>query len=369
MKRWIRWSVLGIAIVLALGAGYLVWQRGQPVSEAAATEEATSQPSVADGHVASVRTAPITRGTIHQTLTAYGTVIAQPGAVRVISVPFECRVAHVLAASGQPVSAGTALVEVEASPDTQLQWEEAGNAVDAAVKQLQQARQRFDQHLATNQELLQAQQEAASAQLKLKSLTKRGIGSPRRLSAESAGIISKMDVQEGQIVPAGGALVELAADKQIEVKLGIEPEEAGRLKMGQPVSLFVAEKGSSAPITGKLRMVTQRVNAETRLVDAFVSLPAHTGLLLDQYVRGQLIIAAQEALIVPRQAVLPNDDGGYTLFTVDQDHALKHAVTLGLQNDKAVAVSGEHVKENQRAVIAGNYELENGMAVTEEAAR
>jgi RND family efflux transporter MFP subunit len=368
MKCWIRRGVWVVVPLLALGTGYVVMTGGQRGSEAAA-EEATSQPAAAEGPVAPVRTTPIVRGTIHQTLTAYGTVIAQPGAVRVVSVPFECRVAHVLVASGQQVSAGTTLVEVEASPDTQLQWEEVSHAVEAADKQLQQARQRFDQHLATNQELLQVQQEVASAQLKLKSLTKRGIGSPRRLLAELAGIVSTMDVREGQIVPAGGALVELAVDKQIEVKLGIEPEEVGRLKVGQPVSLIIAEDGSSVPIVGRLRMITQRVNAETRLVDAFVSLPAHTGLLLDQYVRGQLIIAAQEALIVPRQAVLPDDDGGYTLFTVDQDHALKHAVTLGLQNDKAVAVSGEHVKENQRAVIAGNYELENGMAVTEETAR
>ena len=369
MKRWIGHSLLIVAVFAAWCAGYFWRQDGGSASRAApATEETESQPAAADHPVVSVRTVAIAQGTIHQTLTAYGTVISQPGEVRVVSVPFECRVVHVSAVAGQPVSAGAALVEAEASPDTQLQWEEVHHGVAAASKQFQQVKQRFDQRLATNQELFQAQQDLQSARIKLANLEKRGIASPPHLTADLAGVVSKVDVQEGQIVPAGGPLVELAADKRIEVKLGIELEDVAHLQVGQPVSLFAADRGSSDAMTGQLRLVTQRVNPDTRLVDAFVSLPPDASLLLDQYVRGQLAIAAEHSLVVPREAVLP-EDGGYTLYTIEHDHAAKHTVDLGLQNAKMAAVRGDDLKEGQRAVVVGNYELENGMAVTEEAGR
>jgi RND family efflux transporter MFP subunit len=367
MKRRIGYGLLFIAVLAALSAGLYWRQAGQPASrQVLATEEDDNPPAAANHPVVSVRTVSITQGTLHQTLTAYGTVISQPGEVRVVSVPFECRVVHVSAVAGQPVSSGAALVEVEASPDTQLQWEEAQQGVAAASKQFQQVKQRFDQRLATNQELFQARQDLQAAQIRLANLKKRGVASPPHPVADLAGVVSRVHVQEGQIVPAGGPLVELSADKRIEVRLGIEPEDVPDLKVGQPVSLDAADGGFPSTIIGHLRLVTRRVNPDTRLVDAFVSLPPDVGLLLDQYVRGQLTIAIEHALVVPREAVLPGD-GGYTLYTIEHDHAVRHTVVLGFQDAGSVAVHGEDLKVGQRVVVVGNYELENGMAVTEAA--
>jgi membrane fusion protein (multidrug efflux system) len=367
MKHRIARGLLIVVAATVLSAGYFWKQAGGLASRGAAvTEEADSQPAAADHPVVSVRTVAIAQGIIHQTLTAYGAVISQPGEVRVVTAPFECRVVHVSAVAGQPVSSGTALVEAEASPDSQLQWEEAQHGVDAASKQFQQVQQRFDQRLATNQELFQARQDLQAAQIRLANLKKRGVASPQHLVADLAGVVSRVHVQEGQIVPAGGPLVELAADKRIEVRLGIEPEDVADLKVDQPVALFTADGGSAAAITGHLRLLTRRVNPDTRLIDAFVSLPPDAGLLLGQYVRGQLAVAAEHALVVPRRAVLPGD-GGYTLYTVEHEHAVKHTVALGFQDAGRVAVHGGGLKEGQRAVVVGNYELENGMAVSEAA--
>jgi len=263
---------------------------------------------------------------------------------------------HVLAVAGQPVSAGVSLAEVEPSPDTTLQWEEAKHGVEAASEQLRQVQQRFDQRLATKQEQFQARQNLQSAQITLANLEKRGVASRRSLVADLAGIVSKVDVQEGQIVGAGAPLVELAVENRFEVKLGIEPEEVAFLKVDQPVSLFVSDRGSPAAINGKLRLITRRVNPDTRLVDVFVSLPPDAGLLLDQYVRGQLVIASEHTLVVPRAAVIP-DEGGYALYTIDHGRAVKHTVVLGFQNAGMASVRGDTLREGQRVVVVGNYQL------------
>ena len=42
-------------------------------------------------------------------------------------------------------------------------------------------------------------------------------------------------------------------------------------------------------------------------------------------------------------------------------------MALGFQNAGLVSVHGHDLKQGQRVVVVGNYELENGMAVTEAA--
>jgi membrane fusion protein, multidrug efflux system len=70
--------------------------------------------------------------------------------------------------------------------------------------------------------------------------------------------------------------------------------------------------------------------------------------------------------VVPREAVLA-DEGGYALYTIEHDRAVRHTVALGFQNAGRVAVHGHDLEEGQRVVVVGNYELENGMAVSEAA--
>ncbi len=355
-----------ILVGVATGAGLVGYWLGHR-SAAGHEEEATTQPSTQKSAIATVQTSPIKEGSITQTIKAYGSVIAQPGEVRIISVPFESRIGHVMVAAGQQVSAKQVLVELDASPDTQLQLQEARNAVSAAERDAQQTQMRFEQHLATNQELSVAQQTSQNAKLKLDSLEKRGAGSVQKLISEGAGIVSKISVQEGQIVPAGGSLVEIAAEKRIEVKLGIEPGDARHLEPEQEVTLVAVDDKSAEAVKGHVRLVTQRVNPDTRTVDVFISIPADSALVLEGFVRAELGIETKKGLIVPRQAVLP-DDEKQVLYTVEEGKAVKHEVSIGLVNDKEIEVRGDGLKAGQQAVVLGNYELEDGMAVTVESA-
>src|SRR5262249_8659131 len=154
---------------------------------------------------AAVKIAPISRAIV-----AYGAVVAQPGNVRILSAAFEARVDNVLVAAGHPVGAGADVIEIEPSLDAVVGIAEAKNSLAAAQRDLKQTEQRFADHLATNSELSQAQQTLQSAQLKLDSLVQRGAGAgSQKLKSPVAGIISKIDVQDGQIVAAGAPLVEI----------------------------------------------------------------------------------------------------------------------------------------------------------------
>jgi len=361
MKNWLKWVLITLVIAGAAGGGYWLGHRGAAPG-ADKDDETTAVGKTEEKPVATVGVIPIKRAEISEPITTYGTVVAPASEVRVLSVPFEARVTKVFVTPGQTVAAGEPLVEVEASAATQLAVDEARNAVSAAERDLQLVKQRYDQKLATNSDLFSAQNALKSAQARLNSLQQSGAGGPRKLSADSTGIVSKVDVQVGQLIAIGNPLVEVAAQNRIEVKLSAEPQDIPFLKPGQTVQLRPVDQPNAEPVTGKIRLVGQRVDPTARLVDVMIALPADTKLLLDGLVTGQMSKVSAEGLVVPRDAVLPDHDG-YTLFTVKDNRAVKHKVQITVENDQEVEVTADDLHQGDLAVVQGNYELEDGMTV------
>ncbi|MGD0137781.1 MAG: efflux RND transporter periplasmic adaptor subunit [Tepidisphaeraceae bacterium] len=356
-------AVWNLFLVLALmaGAGVAGYFIGHRTVSPATSEQADSDDEVAP--TPTVQTAPILRGHVERNVTAYGVVAAQTGDIAVLSAAFESRIKKILVVPGQRLDADTPAIEIEPSPDTQLQMLQAKAAVESATKDLEQTRTRFGSQLATNQDLLQSEANMRLAQLKLDSMQSEGAGGAMKLKA--GGLVAKVDVQEGQVVPAGTPLVEVAGSGKLQVRLGLEPNDAAGIHAGDRVAL--RQLGSDGPgVEGKVQMVAQRIDPDTRLMDVFVALPPDAAMPLDAYVRGELTIAGADGLVVPRSAVLP-DDEGYSLFTVEQGKAVEHKVTISLQNDRSVQISGEGLSAGQMAVVLGNLELEDGMTVKTQA--
>lgn len=310
---------------------------------------------------ATVQTMKLEKASIAATVTAYGTVVAQPGELEGVSVQYESKVVRLLVSAGEPVKDEQPLIEIEPSPDTKLQLAQAESAAETTQLQLEQTQRRFDMKLAVNQDLQQAQQEARDAAATLTSLKARGAGERTILKADLTGLLASIDVRIGQIVPAGGPLLSLVPSKQIEILLGVEPADAGRLHEGQKVRISSVNQGGVEG-EGGIRLVTQRVNPETRLVDTFVNVPPDVPLLLDGYVRGEIPVEEKDAFVVPRDAVLPGEDGS-VLFTVSDGHAVAHKVVTGLETDTSTEVIGDTLHAGDEVVTVGNYQLEDGMAV------
>ena len=356
MKKfgWIKGLLVLAAITAAFG---LTW-RLRGCGAAAEDEAATAGP------VVRVKVAPLRRGRVEGSLTAFGTVLAAPDRVRIIVAPFPCRIRNLLVTTGQAVKAGTPVIEIEPSPDAQLELSQARQEAQAAGDEVKLVEQRLGMQLATRQDQSQAQQRLRAAQIHLQSLVSRGQPSPRTLVTEAGGVISRLDAQKGQIVPADQVLVEMIGSEQIEVRLGGEVEDQAYLHSGQTVDLLRVN-GPEQTFTGKVRLVTRQVNPETRLVDVFVQPAGEFPLLLNEYVQGKIVISSDESLVAPREAVLPGEGSSF-LFTVAGGVARKRQVTPGLAGEAGVQVTGEGLAEGQLVVVQGNSELEDGMSVVVE---
>jgi membrane fusion protein (multidrug efflux system) len=367
MKRLPPYTKVAFLVVLAV---ILYWWLSHDSSQNLVKRDLQERKS--NEPTAHIETVPIRKATITETITVYGATIPAPGALQTISVAFESRVLSVMVTDGQEVAEGEALLEIEPSPDTYLQLEQARNSLESTEESLQHLQRLFDLKLATNDQLTKAKESFRQAQLNLKSMKERGINGPRKLKTNVAGLIKKVNVQEGSIVPVGSTLVEIVAQNRLEVLLGVEPEDLEKLKLDQGVSLSRVNVPESSKVRGKIRKISSSVNPNTRLVDVFVTLPetlpSYTQFLLGEFIVGKISVASSTGLIVPRAAVVPEGDH-YQMFTVKNDRAVKHSVQIGLENGKEVEVIGPDIKPGEPVVILGNYELKNDMAVNVEASK
>ena len=349
-----------MVVVFALAGGY--WRFYDSAKEITEKDRPPLRPATTVEVVSSVKTTPIREGTIKEHIQVYGKIVPAPGATQTVSVPFESRVFRIMVSSGQEVMKGGKLLEIEPSPDTHLKFEQANNAYESAKQDLEHRRQLFNLKLATNKQVLDARQALNLARSDLESLKKRGVDGKRDIRADTEGLIRKVFIQEGAIVPAGSPLVEIISQNRLEARLGIEPENNRQVKPGQPVSLSRVEVPDAESFTGSVREVSRAVNPTTLLVDLFVSFPPTANILLGEVVLGKIIIASESGLIVPRNAVLHEGDQNI-LFTVKNDRAVKHRVKICLEDQKEIRITGTDLQPGEPVVVLGNYELTDGMAV------
>ncbi len=357
-----RAFLLAGLLIAALAAGFF-WGRSR-----GATPGAKEGSGEQDQVTATVQVAAMKKGVLESNISAFGSIVPAPGAAQTISVAYECRIASIVVSEGQIVAAGTPLLTVSDSPDALLALEQARIDGKAAETQLQQTRSRHGLKLADNGQLAQAEQAFDSAQARLKSLEARHLGGPQVLRAKAPGVVTRIPVQVGAVLPPGSSLVELADTQRLESRLGVEPRDAARLRQGGAVGLSLVDGRSVSTVQTRIRTISPAINPTTRLVDVFVSLPQGHPFLLGQYVHGRLPGAAQEGLIVPYSAVLP-DEGRYVLFTVRSGHAVRHEVQVLVQDGDRVQVAGPELDGAEPVVIEGNYELQDGMAVLVEPSR
>jgi RND family efflux transporter MFP subunit len=345
-------KILLVLVLLGLAAGAWFWLR--PHAAAAAPE--------ADKPTAQVQVAPLQIQPISELVPAFGLIEPSPAGARILTVAYDAVVRRVLVSPGTRVAPGELLLQIEPSPDARLAVESARSVARLADRALAQTRQRLELKLATSQDLLAAQQAEEDAKLKLASIEARGQSGDGRVTAPEGGVVIKLDASPGTLVPAGTALATLAVSGHLEAHLAIEGGEADRVRAGQAVTIGPANRPEAALVTAKVRLVGASADSASGTVDVRVVLPPGADWFAGERVQASIEVSRKVALVAPRAAVLP-DDEGQLLYIVKEGKAVKHAVQLGIASDDAVEVLAKDLHAGDSAVVVGNYELEDGMAV------
>lgn len=343
-----------ILLFLLLAGGFAAWLWFRSSGTAGAEGEVAPAARV---EVVGLETRRISR-----TLDAFGVVAAAPSGEQVITAAFDCLVRRVATVSGARVAAGEVLLEIAPSPDAQLQFDAARSAHDLARKALAATQERYDLKLANSQDLLSAQQAELDARQKIASFVARGLGGDGRIVAPAGGVVGKLELVPGTLVPAGSALASLTAEAGLEARLGLEASDATQVATGQAVILHSANRPAAGPVASVVRVAGGALDPVTGAAEVRVPVPAGAGLLSGEHVRAAIELQQKEALVAPRSAVLP-EGGQLVLYTVKNDRAVRHTVATGIMAGDLVEVIGPDLHDGDSVVTLGNYELTDGMAV------
>lgn len=312
-----------------------------------------------------VETALVTEQNVTQTLKAYGVLEADPDHVMSLSLPHAGQIEQIHVRPGKLVQSGDALITITTSPDARMQYLQAKSAVDYAQRELVRIEQLFAEQLATQSQLDAAKRDLADAKAGFDAASKRGQGNMEDvIRAPMDGIVTMVNVTQGQRVPAETNALLLAARDRVVSRLGVEPEDIRLIHAGTAVAVTpVFIPGVS--IETHVREVHAMVDPATHLVEVIADIPTPEkyGLALGSRVSAAFTIKSDTSLVVPTSAVLKDDDG-YYLFTVTNGIAHRVGVQVAMELIDATAISGP-LKAGQKVVISGNYELSDGMAIRE----
>lgn len=312
-----------------------------------------------------VTTMSARQGSLPHRLTAFGTVQPAPGSSETLSLLRAGQVTRILVAAGQSVRQGQPLLAVSADPAALAAYRQAVTALTLAQGERSRMAQMLAQHLATRDQLAQADKTVADAQGNLNLLAQGGGGSTEQtLAAPFDGVVSGLPVATGARVASQAPLVTLDRASRLVAAVGIEPAQRGLVSPSQPAQ--VEPLGGGDVMQGTVLSVGAMLDPVTRLVSVLVEpVPVEpaAGLLSGGPVRVVVQVGEFRGWLVPRAAVAMDAKGAF-LFQLSGGHAVRVDVQVaGTVGDTTVATGP--VDATRPIVISGNYQLQDGAAVRE----
>jgi RND family efflux transporter MFP subunit len=303
-----------VLVLLALGAGRTVFSR---LANAKALETGTAERAVQY-----VKTTTVKGGDASQTIALPGTLQGQ------VQSPIAARASGYLKRwtkdIGSTVAKGELLAEIE-TPEIDQQLSQAVAARQQAAASLDLAKSTLARWEGLRQKDVVSQQElderrsaatqalanVAAADANVQRL--RQTEGFKRIVAPFAGVITRRNVDVGDLIDAGGgssrALFVLTQVDPLRVYVNVPQSYAQLVKPGQKVVVTQGELRGQ-PFEGTVARTGASLDASTRTMQVEVALPNPQGVLLPgAYVQVQLPLRATATLAVPANTLLIRAEG------------------------------------------------------------
>lgn len=339
MTGAVRAVVLAAALLAAAAGAWFWWQRPQAVE------------------VARVDTRPLVR-TLQFTAR-----VATPARVE-LGTTLTGRVARVRADEGDAILAGAPLIELEV--------DEARAAVqqaDASLKQAQATLRAAERELPRTQELVaqafysqqklddarkavevgQAQRDAARAALE----ASRARLAQHVVRAPSDGRVLVRNVDPGQIVQAGKALLTVSVQGPMELLAQVDERFLGQLQVGQSARVL-ADAYPDRPFDAKVWRLAPAVNAQSGSVEVRLSVAGQGPSFLREDMTLSVEVQTGEragAKVLPLRALRPvAAPGEAEVLLIESGRAVSRQVKLGLRTLTEVEVT-QGLKDGDAVIL------------------
>ena len=305
---------------------------------------------------------------VKQVVHGYGAVLADARTARSVSSATMAEIRSVEVLPGERVKQGQPLFRVAPDPLAYLSYQQAATAVKLAKAEVDRLTALHADSLATATQVETAEKAQADAQAGVEAARRQGAsGETEVLRAPVDGIVTAIAAAVGDRPAPGTPIATIAPPLATRVTLGIEPGEQRLVHVGDRVTVH-AVQGSGLARTGRVASVGASLDKETRLISVSVALDpaAPDELLSGLAVEGVIETRAVSAFALPRTALV-KDETGTAVFEVVDGKAHRVPVVIENENEGAVRVGVSGALDPARPVVTtGAYELEDGVAVTEQ---
>jgi membrane fusion protein (multidrug efflux system) len=343
VTRYLSATVLTLSIVL------LIVFASVRIGKAANSE----QPSV------QVQVTKLQKGGLPKTVTVFGKIQATEGMRQDVTAPSTAVVEGIFTKPGERVDAGTALIRLGPTPGTSAAYKKAKSALNNARDLLQRTQTMLAQHLATRQQVADAQKAVSDAEASLSALTAEGASTPKTLSASSRGVVTGVSATLGEIVSPGSRLLSIAHTSGLVLQAGAVPELAEQIKAGDTANVSALGGGDAG--SGTVLLSGAIIDPSTGLVPIEISVPPAT-FLAGQSAQAHIVTGTVDGYVVPHEAVLVDDHG--SPYVVQAKNMIAHDVPIKiLLSAGAKDVITGALDPQAALVLAGNYQAKDGMQV------
>lgn len=329
------------------------------VALAAWSTYAVAAPDAGTPSVLVTQTA-LRQGSLPRTIEAYGVVQASAAASRTVMATTSATVQTLYVREGEAVGAGAPLMQLVPSPQTTAAYIQAQSALRVAEQLSARTTQMFAQHLATAQQLADAQKAESDAQSNLAALKAQGAGGAQVLRAPFRAIVLHLSASQGTVVSAGSPLLDLASPEKSILKVGAVPAQAMLVGSGNAARVTAVGEDQSWPAT-----VLQRgamIDPATGLVPIEIALPPGH-FLPGEAADATITVGQTQGYVVPHAAILVDDHGGTYVVQDDDLKARKVAVSIAGSHQDQDVIRGDGLNPSQPLVLSGNYQLDDGMSM------
>lgn len=299
------------------------------------------------------------QGSLPHVVIGYGTVAPSAAGHKTVMAPVAAVVAAIDVRLGEEVPAGAPLIRLAPSPATAASYTQAKSALAVAGHLVASTRKLSLTHLATAQQLADAEKSESDARSALQALEAVGAGGQHVIRAPFRAAVIAVATTPGAIVAEGTALLDLAAPQSLVLNVGVVPAQAAAIHANDTAAVRVIGGGRS--IATKVLLCGAVAEADTGLVPVEIALPP-AGFLPGEMAQAAITTSESRGYVVPHEAILADDSGNpYVVQAVDGVAHKVHVRVLDAHGDQDV-ISGA-LDARAPLVLSGNYQLDDGMKV------
>jgi RND family efflux transporter MFP subunit len=255
----------------------------------------------------------------------------------------------------------------------------ARKQVDEAQVALAQARAQLEtaqQHLAALQAVgRQEMVRSATAQVEAARGHNQSVEAQvaySEIRSPITGVVTDRPLYPGEMANAGMPLLTVMDVSSVVARVNLSQEQARNVKVGNTATLTPID--GSAAVAGTVTIVSPAVDPNSTTVQVWVqAVNPGERLRVGASVHATIVAATIEgATLVPAAAILPAEEGGSMVITVDETNTANHAkVQVGVREGDQVQVlmelqpdaTIEGVQPGERVVVVGGLGLEDGAKV------